>query len=79
FGEFAAVPTSEEKPRAVSEGLWAMPDLQGLSVRDALRVLGHELENVKIQGTGYVAGQQPAAGQQISARTPIQLVFQPTT
>jgi cell division protein FtsI (penicillin-binding protein 3) len=39
-----------------------MPDLSGLSMRKALRLLQDKNVRVRIQGTGRVVGQSPAAG-----------------
>jgi len=58
-------------------GQWTMPDLKGLSVREALRLVGKQLDNVRVSGNGYLATQSPAAGARIEAKTPVVLEFSP--
>jgi len=43
-------------------GLPVMPDLSGLSAREALRILGTAGLSARLSGTGFVATQQPEAG-----------------
>jgi cell division protein FtsI (penicillin-binding protein 3) len=43
-------------------GPLVMPDLRGLSAREAMRILGAAGVSARVSGTGFVAAQQPAAG-----------------
>lgn len=43
-------------------GPLVMPDLRGLSAREALRILGTAGLSARLSGTGFVAAQQPVAG-----------------
>ncbi len=45
---------------------WLMPDLRGLSLRDAARVLVPAGAQVELQGSGLVIEQQPGPGQSFS-------------
>lgn len=58
-------------------GQWTMPDLKGLSVREALRLMGRQMENVRVSGNGYLQSQTPAAGTVVETRTPVVLQFSP--
>jgi len=58
-------------------GQWTMPDLKGLSVREALRLMGRQLENIRVSGNGYLQNQSPAAGSVVESRTPVVLQFSP--
>jgi len=58
-------------------GQWTMPDLKGLSVREALRLVGKQVDNVRVSGNGYLATQSPVAGSRIEAKTPVVLEFSP--
>ena len=81
FGEFASaqpVPAPAKLLPSDEKGFWTMPDLQGLSLRDAMGVLGSHMEKVQVSGTGYLSAQEPAAGQRVATNTPINLVFRPT-
>jgi hypothetical protein len=42
-----------------------MPDLTGLSVREALRKCGKYKIEAQVLGSGIVTGQQPAAGKRL--------------
>jgi cell division protein FtsI/penicillin-binding protein 2 len=46
-------------------GRTLMPDVRGLSARDAVRILGHVGLSVRFSGSGIVIGQTPAPGEAI--------------
>lgn len=50
-----------------------VPDVAGLGLREALRVLENAGYNVGFQGSGYVAGQTPAAGSKAKRGTKVKL------
>ena len=50
-----------------------MPDLSGLSARDALIAVHEAGLSLELQGSGLVTTQEPAAGQPISATTAVRL------
>jgi beta-lactam-binding protein with PASTA domain len=54
-----------------------MPDLEGLSMRSALRMLDGCDCDIAAAGSGYVADQQPAAGTRLAAATPVRLQLLP--
>jgi len=56
---------------------WIIPDLKGISMRDALRLIGEHVENVKISGNGYLETQSPKAGTLIKPETGVALTFSP--
>lgn len=60
-----------------SEGKWVMPDLAGVSMREALRAVGKHLSHVKVLGDGYVTSQSPEKGSVVSSETQVSLVFSP--
>ncbi len=68
-----AVPPKVDK----SDGKWVMPTLQGLSVREALKVLGKDFSNLELSGHGFLVAQNPKPGAAIHSRAPIQLEFAP--
>jgi cell division protein FtsI (penicillin-binding protein 3) len=51
----------------------AMPDLRGLSARAAVRTLARLGLVPRMKGSGFVAGQQPAAGAPIDTASPVAL------
>ncbi len=78
FGPFATqAPNLPTDLSEAGEGLWVMPDLKGVSVRDALRLMGSRLDRLRVSGAGYLINQEPTAGQVIGSKTPIHLSFQP--
>jgi cell division protein FtsI/penicillin-binding protein 2 len=52
-----------------------MPDLTGLSARDALRLLGGQGARITVEGEGVVRHQLPMAGAAIDARSTVRLVL----
>lgn len=78
FGPFASEsPRLQAELSTAGEKLWVMPDLKGVSVRDALRLLGTKLDRLQVSGTGYLRSQEPSAGQVIGEKTTIRLSFLP--
>jgi beta-lactam-binding protein with PASTA domain len=54
---------------------WIMPDLSGLSAKEALDVLkGHPFQ-IELKGMGVISSQSPLAGQRLSKRSRVRLVF----
>lgn len=58
-------------------GGWLVPDLLGLSARDALRALGGAEVEVELVGSGLVSSQEPAPGARVQrgARVALQLAM----
>jgi hypothetical protein len=56
-----------------------MPNLKGLSMREALRVMGEHVTAVKIIGDGFVDRQHPESGTVISPKSEVSLHFSPNT
>ncbi len=77
FGEFAATSPTPIPVATETEGQWVMPDLKGVSMREVLRLMGPRLERVRLSGTGYLAEQEPSAGESVSQNTPVRLHFRP--
>jgi cell division protein FtsI (penicillin-binding protein 3) len=78
YGPFATVsPTAPSGLSEAGEHLWVMPDLKGVSVRDALRLLGTKLDRLQVSGAGYLTNQEPSPGQVVHEKTPIRLSFHP--
>jgi cell division protein FtsI (penicillin-binding protein 3) len=65
--------------RVASDGTWYMPNLKGLSMREALRVLGEHVGAVKMAGEGFVDHQLPESGSMISPKSEVSLHFSPST
>lgn len=65
--------------RVASDGVWYMPNLKGLSMREALRVLGEHVNSVKMVGEGFVDRQTPDSGTIISPQSEVSLHFSPNT
>jgi cell division protein FtsI (penicillin-binding protein 3) len=65
--------------RVASDGVWYMPNLKGLSMREALRVMGEHVTAVKIIGDGFVDKQHPESGTVISPKSEVSLHFSPNT
>ncbi len=53
----------------------AMPDLKGLSLREASRALGDYRCDLEVQGEGYVVAQTPPAGESVGADRRVSLVL----
>jgi beta-lactam-binding protein with PASTA domain len=64
-----------------ASGAGTVPDLTGMSARDALRVLARLGISAKLRGVGVVTAQEPAAGTPIDAdvRATLRLERQPAT
>jgi len=69
----------KSKLRLVRSGKkkFIMPNLQGLSIREAIRGIGKSFPNIKVSGFGFVHSQTPKAGTVIQSKTPIHLQFTP--
>jgi len=84
---FVEAPKSKELPplipmpeiRVASDGIWYMPNLKGLSMREALRILGEHVSSVKMAGEGFVDRQSPESGAIISPKTDVSLHFSPNS
>jgi cell division protein FtsI (penicillin-binding protein 3) len=69
----AIFPTPVTPP---SPGVNPMPDLRGLSVRDALRVLADRGVEVSVTGSGRVQSQEPAPGAAIGSAGTVSLILE---
>ncbi len=76
FGNFAPSAPLPQLSHA-TEGEWLMPDLRGVSVRDAIRILGPHFDRIRLTGTGYLAEQEPAAGAPLTPQSTVRLEFRP--
>jgi len=65
--------------RVAADGVWYMPNLKGLSMREALRILGEHVNSVKMVGEGFVDRQSPESGAIISPQSEVNLHFSPNT
>ncbi len=63
--------------RVASDGVWYMPNLRGLSMREALRIVGEHVSSVKMSGEGFVERQSPESGTIISPQSEVVLHFSP--
>src|SRR5579862_2586952 len=74
------VPTRVLHTAPVAAGPLVMPDITGLGLRDAMRLVEAAGLDVRISGSGVVSSQSPAAGSPIQSgdRTTIQLSRQPS-
>jgi cell division protein FtsI (penicillin-binding protein 3) len=61
----------------ITEDDWLMPDLKGVSMREAIQVLSSHLERVKLSGNGYVNSQFPEPGVLVNRKSRISLQFTP--
>lgn len=59
------------------DGKWIMPNLAGVSLREAMSLVGPHVSNFTIQGSGYLTGQSPDAGTVITSQTAVRLSFSP--
>ena len=65
-------------PTLVADGTgWLLPDLSGLSARDAVMVLGPAGAAVQLEGSGLVSGQTPAAGAWIAEGDAVAIALAP--
>jgi cell division protein FtsI (penicillin-binding protein 3) len=73
-----AAPTAAPRPVArVAVTGHGVPDLHGMTVREAMRALGpHGLE-AAVEGSGVVVSQEPAAGAPVVAGQPVRLRLEP--
>ena len=79
------VPKNNELPplipmpeiRVASDGVWYMPNLRGLSMREALRIMGEHVSSVQMVGEGFVEKQSPESGTIISPESKVVLQFSP--
>lgn len=65
--------------RVASDGVWYMPNLKGLSMREAVRIMGEHVSSVKMVGEGFVEKQSPESGTIISPESKVVLQFSPTS
>lgn len=79
FSQFAKGVPTPSLDGAGDDGFWLMPDLKGVSMREALRLMGTRMDRVKVSGSGYLAEQNPPAGEMVSLRTPVRLHFRPSS
>jgi cell division protein FtsI/penicillin-binding protein 2 len=70
----APAPTLEEG----ADGRWIMPNLAGVSLREAMSLVGPHVSNLTIQGSGYLTGQSPETGTVITSQTAVRLSFSPS-
>lgn len=71
---------AEEEPRdplGYDEGDWVLPDLTGVTVREALVALQGTGLSLEVEGTGRLAAMEPPAGARLSAGAPVRLTFRP--
>lgn len=73
----AAAPKKEMVFEKNSTGLFKMPDLKGLSLIEAVNVLGKSFSTVQVVGAGYLEEQSPAPGSWIATDSAIHLKFTP--
>jgi cell division protein FtsI (penicillin-binding protein 3) len=71
-----AAPKEPPMLQSTEEG-FVLPDLKGLSMREALRLIGEKVENVKVSGSGYVESQEPKAGTVVRPGSRVALSFSP--
>lgn len=64
-------------PDAGSEGLIAVPDVRGLSIRRAVNRLVVDGFDVTLEGSGVVVRQSPAPGQKVAAGSAVRLACEP--
>jgi cell division protein FtsI (penicillin-binding protein 3) len=76
FGEFArTAPTPSVASPVDGQEDWTMPDLKGVSLREALRLMAPRSEKVRISGAGYLTEQEPAPGSSVTSSTLVRLHF----
>ncbi|MFM8313084.1 MAG: PASTA domain-containing protein, partial [Deltaproteobacteria bacterium] len=73
------VVVSAPEIRVGSDGTWYMPNLKGLSMREALRVMGEHVSDIKVAGEGFVDKQFPDSGTLISPKSQVILHFSPNS
>ncbi len=54
-----------------------MPDIKGLSMREAINKLSNSFMNISVSGSGVVVGQEPDAGQRISKGKRCRIICEP--
>lgn len=78
----ASLPLDPPRPRMraaqVDSDHWTMPDLRGVSFREALRVAGSLAASVECKGSGYVESQWPAPQTLIEKNAKVRLVLSPS-
>ncbi|NDG27095.1 MAG: PASTA domain-containing protein [Proteobacteria bacterium] len=50
-------------------GRWLMPDLKGLSLSEAMRLLNRYVDSVQVSGSGYVSDQKPEPGATLDGKS----------
>ncbi len=70
---------AERAPASAEAEPGTMPDCRGLTLREAVRVLGRAglLEEARLLGTGWAAHQDPAPGMRVEPGTRCTVVFRP--
>jgi cell division protein FtsI (penicillin-binding protein 3) len=63
-------------PILADEGPWAMPDLLGRPLRDAVVVLGPVSIELRLEGSGLVVEQTPAAGERLERDQVVSLALE---
>lgn len=74
-----AAPTDVQPPTKDEKGRTLMPELRGISMREALERLGGTNFPMRIKGTGYVQSQTPQAGTPLGTHSTIELAFSPSS
>jgi len=62
-------------PTLAGVGPWAMPDLTGRPLRDAVAVLGPAAVDLQLEGSGLVVLQSPAAGEPLASAQTVTLAL----
>lgn len=75
---FFADPPARVTLQEVAPGKWVMPDLKGLSMREALRAVGQHVDKIKVEGQGYLKDQAPAKGALLTPDSVVMLQFSPS-
>ena len=66
---------AEEGKLLIKQGIFFMPDLEGMSVRQALKELNHQDLKIKIQGSGRLLKSIPKKGRMLDKKKSVTLVF----
>ena len=66
---------TEEEKALTKQNIFFMPELKGLSVRQALKKLNDQEFNIKIQGSGRLLKSIPKSGQALDKKETITLIF----
>jgi cell division protein FtsI (penicillin-binding protein 3) len=69
----SALPAEPIEVAAAADGAWVVPDLTGRSLRAALAALQPTGADLRVEGSGRVASQEPLAGTPVSPGDPVVL------